>query len=92
MPDSGIAVVVLLGLVGLRWVLLGIGAALILRPVDRCPACMGETHEVHRPLLRRFASWLEWRWCLACGWSGPARRLPQRPPPRAERAPRVPVR
>lgn len=77
--ESGAAVVILLGLVVLRWVLLGIGAALILRPVLECPACMRETRLLHRPWLRRVAPWLEWRWCAACGWSGPARRLARRP-------------
>lgn len=71
--ESGLAVIVLLGLVVLRWILLGIGAALILRPVDRCPACFADTIQLHRPFLRRIAPWLEWRWCAHCNWSGPAR-------------------
>jgi len=71
--ESGLAVVVLLGLVALRWILLGIGAALILRPVERCPACFGDTVPLHRPTLRRLAPWLEWRWCTHCQWSGPSR-------------------
>lgn len=86
---SDFAVVVLLGLVVLRWVLIGVGAALILRPVVDCPACLRETRALHRPWLRRIAPWLEWRWCLACGWSGPARRSPRhpRPLPRRRRQP-----
>lgn len=83
--NSDLAIVVLLGLVVLRWVLLGIGAALILRPVDSCPACMAETHALHRPWLRRLAPWLEWRWCMACGWSGPAKHRPERPWPGGRR-------
>jgi hypothetical protein len=68
------AVIVLLALVVLRGVLIGVGAALILRPVRACPACFEATFTLHRPWLRVVASWLEWRFCPTCGWSGPARR------------------
>ena len=75
METSFVIVVVLLALVALRAVLLGIGAALIIRPVAECPACFGMTFELQRRWLRRFAPWLEWRWCPRCGWFGPARRV-----------------
>ncbi|MGH7502488.1 MAG: hypothetical protein ACREL7_12115 [Longimicrobiales bacterium] len=75
--DTSIAtVIVLLGLVALRWVVIGIGVALLLRPVRECPACFFETFGLHHRLLR-FAPWLEWRWCPNCGWHGPARRTGQ---------------
>jgi len=72
------AVLVLLALVVLRWVLLLFGAALIIRPVRSCPACFRKTVEVRRPLVRLLAGrWFEWRWCPACGWQGPGRRVPR---------------
>ena len=80
MDSSTITVVVLLGLVLLRFVLLGLFAALIIRPVVECPACFRSTFALHRPWLRRLVSWLEWRWCPHCGWSGLARMIPDRPP------------
>lgn len=76
MENSTLTVIVLLGLVGLRWVILGIGAALIVRPVTACPACAECTLALHKPWLRRLARWLEWRFCPGCGWQGPARRVP----------------
>lgn len=76
MDGSLLAVTVLLGLVGLRWILLGVGAALLLRPVSSCPACFQPTllQEVTW-LIRRAAPWLEWRFCPHCRWQGPARRV-----------------
>jgi hypothetical protein len=68
-------VIVLLGLVALRGVLLGIGAALIVRPVIECPACFAATSGLYHPWLRRIVPWLEWRFCVHCGWSGPGRRV-----------------
>ena len=81
MDSSAITVVVLLGLVMLRFILLGLGAALIIRPVVECPACFASTFALHRPWLCRLIPWLEWRWCPHCGWSGPARHE-DRPVPR----------
>jgi hypothetical protein len=74
--SSGIIVSVLLGLVALRLLLIGLGAALIMRPVFDCPACFGPSFPLHRRWLRRLAPWIEWRWCPRCGWQGPARRVP----------------
>ncbi|HSJ15156.1 MAG TPA: hypothetical protein VK939_12120 [Longimicrobiales bacterium] len=78
MDISSAAVIILVGLVTLRWVIIGVGAALLLRPVRSCPACFGPTLMLHRRWLRRLAPWLEWRWCAGCGWQGPARRITER--------------
>jgi hypothetical protein len=72
---STIAVLILLGMVAMRWVIIGIGAAMLLRPVRDCPACFKPTLALRRVWLRRAAPWLEWRWCPHCGWQGPARRI-----------------
>ncbi len=82
MDESVLTVVVLLGLVALRGVLVGIGAALLLRPVSGCPACAAPTLGLHRPWLRRLLPFVEWRWCPECGWSGPARHLDSSTAPR----------
>jgi hypothetical protein len=79
--SSTLAVLVLLGLVVLRAILLAVGVALIVRPVSQCPACLeSTTWLLHRPVLRYFAPWLEWRFCTHCGWQGPSRR--ETPPAR----------
>ena len=76
MDFSGFTVIVLLGLVLLRWVLLAVGAALVLRPVAECPACFEPvTLLLQRRWLRTLAPWLEWRFCPRCGWQGPAKKL-----------------
>lgn len=77
MDSSAVIVTVLLALVALRLLLIGLGAALILRPVFECPACFGPSFALHRRWLRRIAPWMEWRWCPRCGWNGPARRVPE---------------
>lgn len=69
-----IAFYVLVGLVVMRWGLLAFGAALVIRPVDDCPACFRPAFLLRRPWLRRLAPWFEWRWCPRCGWQGLARR------------------
>jgi hypothetical protein len=75
--DSSVVIVaVLLGLVALRILLIGLGAALILRPVVECPACFGPSFALYRRWLQSIVPWIEWRWCPRCGWQGPARRLP----------------
>ena len=68
------AVVVLLGLVLLRWGLLLVGASLLVARVRACPACFSETLPLRKRWLRRLAPWLGWRWCPTCGWEGPSRR------------------
>lgn len=73
MDASVVAVMILLGLVALRWIVIGVGVALLLRPVRECPACFEETFGLHHRVLR-YIRWLEWRWCPHCGWHGPARR------------------
>jgi hypothetical protein len=77
---SSAAVIILVGFVALRWAAIGIGAALLLRPVRSCPACFAPTFVLYRRWLRRLAPWLEWRWCAACGWQGPARHLAESTP------------
>ncbi len=74
MDQTAIAAFVLFGLVALRFIIVGIGAALLLRPVRDCPACFANsTFRAHRPVLRRIAPWLEIRFCPRCGWQGPSR-------------------
>jgi len=76
MDPTAAAVYVLLGLVALRVIIVGIGAALLLRPVRDCPACFADaTFRAHHRWLRLLAPWLEWRFCPRCGWHGPSRRL-----------------
>lgn len=68
-------VVVLLGLAVLRFVVVAVGAALIIQPVRACPACRRETVAIQRSRwIARLARGYEWRWCPHCGWQGPARR------------------
>jgi hypothetical protein len=69
-----VVVLVLAALVLLRFILIGIGALLIIRPVTACPACFQEIVRVRYALLGLLAPWLEWRWCPSCGWEGPSRR------------------
>jgi hypothetical protein len=64
------AVVVLGGLVLLRFIIIGVGVALLLRPAHECPACFGRTARVKRPVLEGVTRIAEWRWCLSCGWQG----------------------
>jgi len=59
-------------------ILIGIGAALILRAVPDCPACFAPTFLLQRKWLRRILPWLEWRFCPQCGWHGPSKLQPQR--------------
>ena len=73
MDVSVAAVGVLGGLVLLRFVIVGVGAALLLRPVRECPACFEPTVRVKRPVLEAVTRIAEWRWCISCGWQGPAR-------------------
>jgi hypothetical protein len=68
-----IVVYVFIGLVVLRFVLLVVGAALIIRPVSNCPACFQESVKIRHVWLSRILPWYEWRWCPSCGWEGPAR-------------------
>ncbi|MGH8434812.1 MAG: hypothetical protein ACRERX_10060 [Pseudomonas sp.] len=69
-----VVVLVLGGLVLLRFVLIGVGAALIIRPVVDCPACFHQSLKIRYRWLTLLGSWLEWRWCPHCGWQGPARK------------------
>ena len=75
-------VYVFLGLVLLRVVVLAIGFALIIRPVNACPACFHDTLKLQRIWLARLLPWMEWRWCPSCSWQGPARVSPQHEPMR----------
>jgi hypothetical protein len=88
--SSTLIVGVLLGLVALRFLLIALGAALIVRPVIDCPACFAPTFALYRRLLQRLVPWLEWRWCPHCGWQGPARRISDAARRRLERLPEQP--
>ncbi|HEX9885046.1 MAG TPA: hypothetical protein VGA70_01085 [Longimicrobiales bacterium] len=76
MDVSVAAVVVLLGLVLLRWGLILFGALLILQPARSCPACFRATLPIRRPVLNAVLPVAEWRWCPACRWSGPSLKSP----------------
>ena len=65
------------GLVLLRVLLVGIGAALLIRPVRSCPACFHATLPIRTALLRPFPAY-EWRWCPTCRWQALARVTPSR--------------
>ena len=77
MEVSVAAVLVLGGLVVLRWAFLMFGAALLLQAVRDCPACFRPTVSVRKRFLMPVRSLAEWRWCPACGWQGPTRRTPR---------------
>jgi hypothetical protein len=65
-----------LGLVAIRYAAVLFLAALIIRPVQECPACrVNPTMPIRRPWLRLIARHYEWRWCPACGWQALARRV-----------------
>jgi hypothetical protein len=68
-------VLVLVALALVRFALVAVGAALLIRPVRSCPACFRDTVAIRRPWLDRLASRYEWRWCPYCRWQGPARRI-----------------
>jgi|SoiMethySBSTD1v2_1073268.scaffolds.fasta_scaffold5970834_2 hypothetical protein len=78
-----IIVYVFLGLVLLRVVLIGLGAAMLIRPVQQCPACFYDTLKLQRSVVG-LKKWIEWRWCPSCSWQGLARvttpieRVPER--------------
>ena len=67
-----IIVYVFLGLVLLRVVLIALGAAMLIRPVQQCPACFYDTLKLQRSVVG-MRKWIEWRWCPSCGWQGLAR-------------------
>jgi hypothetical protein len=69
-----VVVLVLAGLVLLRFILIGIGALLIIRPVRDCPACFQASVRIRYAWLALVAPGFEWRWCPSCGWQGPSRR------------------
>jgi hypothetical protein len=68
-----IVVYVFIGLVVLRFIVLAIGAALIIKPVHDCPACFQQSVKIRYTWLARLLPWYEWRWCPYCGWEGPSR-------------------
>ena len=72
MELSVAAVLVLGGLVLLRWALVLFGAMLILRVARGCPACFRETLLIRGPRLAVLLPMAEWRWCPECGWQGPS--------------------
>jgi hypothetical protein len=67
-----IVVYVFLALVLLRVLLVGVGAAMLIRPVEKCPACFYDTLKLQRPVFG-LKKWIEWRWCPSCSWQGLAR-------------------
>jgi hypothetical protein len=65
-----------IGLIAIRYAAVLFLAALIIRPVQACPACRTSfTMPVRQPWLRLLARHYEWRWCPACGWQALARRV-----------------
>ena len=76
MDLSVAAVLVLGGLVVLRWALVVFLATLMLQSARSCPACFNETISVQRPLLALVLPMAEWRWCPTCRWQGPSRKTP----------------
>lgn len=83
-PDTDVGqlelavIVVLLGLVVLRVLIVTVLGLLIIRPVRECPACFEPTVPIRLPFVLRLAVGFEWRWCPACRWQGPARRVSER--------------
>ena len=75
MDVSLAAVLVLGGLVILRWCLVLFLATLIVRSARNCPACFNETIPIRRPMLTLMLPMTEWRWCPACRWQGPSRKV-----------------
>ncbi|GIT50119.1 MAG: hypothetical protein Ct9H300mP15_03320 [Gemmatimonadota bacterium] len=74
MEISLAAVLVLGGLVILRWVIIGLGSLLVLHSARVCPACFEQTVAVRRKILTVLVRIAEWRWCPQCGWEGPSRK------------------
>jgi hypothetical protein len=65
-----------LALIAIRYAAVLFLAALIIRPVELCPACRANiTMPIRQPWLRLLARHYEWRWCPACGWQALARRV-----------------
>ena len=79
MDVSVAAVLVLGGLVVLRWVIIVLGFLLIVRPARSCPACFEPTVPVRRRILTALLHVAEWRWCPQCGWEGPSRKPEKNP-------------
>jgi hypothetical protein len=79
--DLSVSAVVVLGaLVIVRWVVLLVAAALLVRPATSCPGCFRSTLAIRRPFLSAVMRFAEWRWCPACGWQGLSRlREPDHP-------------
>jgi hypothetical protein len=69
-------IAIFFGLVAIRYAAVLFLAALIIRPVRSCPACLvAHTIPIRQPWLRPIARQYEWRWCPACGWQALARRV-----------------
>ena len=71
-----VLVLVFAGLIVLRMLAIAALAALIIKPVQACPACFASsTFPVRYGFLRWLGRAYEWRWCPACGWEALARRV-----------------
>ena len=70
-----VLILVFVALVLLRFLAVVGLAALVIRPVNDCPACFASsTVTVRRGFLRLLGRAYEWRWCPSCGWEALARR------------------
>jgi len=67
--------ILLFALDGFRLVLIAFVAWLIVPRHRNCPQCSEPTEPIQAP---KALGWilLEKRWCMACGWTGVARKLP----------------
>jgi len=68
--------ILLFALDGFRLVLIAFVAWLIVPRHRACPQCGEPTDLVQAPRALRWLL-LEKRWCLKCGWTGVARKLPK---------------
>ena len=80
---------VLLGTVGVGYVIVAVGVFFLLPQGAACPACRRDMLPIHTPVLDRLLPLLQQCWCLGCGWHGLVRRAPQ-PPTRLRPAARRP--
>ena len=69
-----LVVIVLLVTVLLRAVIVLSFVYLILPKQRVCPLCGAPLTRIQHSLLRLLLPMVEYRWCLACGWSGIVRR------------------
>jgi hypothetical protein len=73
-----LVVVMLFGTVLLRAGIVVAVVYLMLPKPFSCPRCADKLTMIHHPILQRLLPLVEHRWCIGCGWSGVARRMPDR--------------